>query len=48
MPASATMEEELKYFRTLRPEIKSLMQKYGAIILRDFEITKTTDGFLKL
>lgn len=47
MPASATMEEELNYFRTLKPEIKSLMQKYGAIILRDFEITKTSEGFLK-
>lgn len=47
MDPSASVEEELNYFRSLKPEIKSLLQKYGAIILRDFEVTKTGDGFLK-
>jgi len=47
LPAGATAEDELNYFRSLRPNTKALLHKYGAIILRGFELTKTPDGFLK-
>lgn len=48
MSADASVEEELAYFRSLRPTITTMMAEYGAIVLRGFELTKDTDGFLKM
>lgn len=45
LSADATLEEELDYFRSLKPTIKPMLHKHGAVILRGFEITKTSDGF---
>jgi len=48
MAADASVEDELNYFRSLRPDVKSKLHQYGAIILRGFELTKTSDGFQRM
>ena len=47
LSADATLEEELAYFRSFKGTAKSLLHKYGAIIFRGFEMTKTPEGFQK-
>jgi hypothetical protein len=40
-----TKEAQLQYFKDNAMDLKEKMQRYGAVIFRDFELMKTQDGF---
>jgi len=46
--ADATIEDELAYFRSLKPTAKALLHEKGAVVLRGWSLPSTTDGFQRM